>query len=123
MTSTSSQGIGAPVPRKEDERFLRGQGQYVADIRMPGTREIAFVRSPVAPGRLPHVTLPEQSRPVVPTAKALVGVKPISSNPTLRGFKPSLEPILASDKLRFVGELVAICVARTRAEAEDIASQ
>jgi carbon-monoxide dehydrogenase large subunit len=123
MTSSHPHGIGASVLRKEDERFLRGQGQYVADIRIPGTREIAFVRSPVAHARLRHVVVPEQYRDVVLTAKDLIGVKPISSNPTLRGFKPSLEPILATDKLRFVGEIVAMCVGRTRAEAEDIASQ
>jgi carbon-monoxide dehydrogenase large subunit len=123
MTATARHGIGASVPRKEDERFLRGQGQYVADIRMPGTREIAFVRSPVAHARLRHVAVPEQFRDVVFTAKDLVGMKPISSNPTLRGFKPSTEPILATEKLRFVGEIVAMCLAQTRAEAEDIASQ
>jgi carbon-monoxide dehydrogenase large subunit len=123
MTAATRHGVGASVPRKEDERFLRGQGQYVADIRMPGTREIAFVRSPVAHARLRRVVVPEQFRDVVLTAKDLAGVKPISSNPTLRGFKHSTEPILATDKLRFVGEIVAMCMARTRAEAEDIASQ
>jgi aerobic carbon-monoxide dehydrogenase large subunit len=123
MTSAHPHGIGASVPRKEDERFLRGQGQYVADIRIPGTHEIAFVRSPVAHARLRDVVVPKQFRDVVLTAKDLIGVKPISSNPTLRGFKHSTEPILATDKLRFVGEIVAMCLARTRAEAEDIASQ
>ncbi|MEI4896753.1 hypothetical protein Q8G71_36300, partial [Klebsiella pneumoniae] len=83
--------------------------------RMPGTREIAFVRSPVAHARLRAVVVPEPFRNVVFTAENLVGVKPISSNPTLRGFKPSVEPILATDKLRFVGEIVAMCVAQTRA--------
>jgi carbon-monoxide dehydrogenase large subunit len=116
-------GIGVSALRKEDERFLRGQGQYVADIRMPGTREVAFVRSPVAHARLRGVTVPAEFRDAVITASDLDGVKPISSNPPLRGFKFSTEPILASDKVRFVGELVAMCVARTRAEAEDIASQ
>jgi aerobic carbon-monoxide dehydrogenase large subunit len=115
-------GIGASVPRKEDERFLRGQGQYVADIRMFGTREVAFVRSPVAHARLRHVGVPEQFRGAVFTAEDLVGVKPISSNPPLRGFKYSTEPILASEKIRFVGEIVAMCLAPTRAQAEDIAS-
>jgi aerobic carbon-monoxide dehydrogenase large subunit len=119
---TANHGIGASVLRKEDERFLRGQGQYVADIRMPGTQEVAFVRSPVAHARLRDVKVPEQFRDAVITAKDMVGVKPISSNPPLRGFRYSTEPILTSDKLRFVGELVAMCVAATRAEAEDIAS-
>jgi aerobic carbon-monoxide dehydrogenase large subunit len=115
-------GIGACVPRKEDERFLRGQGQYVGDIRIPGTREVAFVRSPVAHARLRGVAVPDQFRDVVFTAKDLLGVKPISSNPPLPGFKHSTEPILASGKLRFVGEIVAMCMAKTRAQAEDIAS-
>src|SRR5262249_62040518 len=119
----ANHGIGASVPRKEDARFLRGEGQYVADIRIPGTREIAFVRSPVAHARLRGVAVPEKFRDAVFTAKSLAGVKPISSNPPLRGFKHSTEPILASGKLRFVGELVAMCMARTRAQAEDIARQ
>ena len=74
-------GIGASVPRKEDDRFLRGQGQYVGDIRIAGTREIAFVRSPVAHARLRHVEVPEQLRGVVFTASDMIGVNPISSNP------------------------------------------
>src|SRR5882757_5824461 len=45
-------GIGAAVLRKEDDRFLHGRGQYVADFRLAGTREVAFVRSPVAHARL-----------------------------------------------------------------------
>ena len=89
---------------------------------MPGTRDVAFVRSPVAHARLRGVTVPDQFKDAVITAKDLPGLKPISSNPPLRGFKFSTEPVLASDKLRFVGEIVAMCVARTRAEAEDIAS-
>jgi aerobic carbon-monoxide dehydrogenase large subunit len=123
VTAAAGYGIGASVPRKEDERFLRGQGQYVADIRLPGTREIAFVRSPVAHARLRGVTVPDEFRDVMFTAEHLAGVKPISSTPTIRGFKHSTEPILATGKLRFVGEIVAMCMARTRAEAEDIASQ
>jgi carbon-monoxide dehydrogenase large subunit len=48
-------------------------------------------------------------------------VKPIISSPPLKGFKRSAQPILATDKVRYVGELVAMCLAATRAEAEDIA--
>ncbi len=114
-------GIGASVLRKEDERFLRGRGQYVGDLRLPGMRDVAFVRSPVAHARLRQVRVPEQFRNAVFTAKDLAGVKPIVSAPPLKGFKRSAEPILATGKLRYVGEIVAMCVARTRAEAEDIA--
>ena len=115
-------GIGASVLRKEDDRFLHGRGQYVADLRLAGTREVAFVRSPVAHARLRAIHIPEGLRDVVFTAKDLVGVKPIISSPPLKGFKRSSQPILATDKVRYVGELVAMCLAATRAEAEDIAA-
>jgi aerobic carbon-monoxide dehydrogenase large subunit len=115
-------GIGASVLRKEDDRFLRGRGQYVGDFRLAGTREIAFVRSPVAHARLHRINIPPKLRAAVFTAEDLKGVKPIVSAPPLRGFKYSVEPILATDKLRYVGETVALCVATSRAEAEDIAA-
>ena len=115
-------GVGASVVRKEDDRFLRGRGQYVADHRLAGTREVAFLRSPVAHARLIRINVPEQYRNCVYTADHLVGVKPIISAPPLKGFKYSVQPILASGKLRYVGEMVAMCVASSRAEAEDIAA-
>lgn len=115
-------GVGASVTRKEDDRFLRGRGQYVADYRLSGTREVAFVRSPVAHARLMRINVPEQYRDWVYTMEHLVGVKPIISAPPLKGFKYSVQPILANGKLRYVGEMVAMCVASTRAEAEDIAA-
>ncbi len=108
--------------RKEDDRFLRGRGEYVADVRLAGMREVAFVRSPVAHARLQQVCVPEEFRSSVYTAKDLIAVRPIVSAPTLKGFKSSSEPILAVGKLRFVGEIVAMCVASSRAEAEDIAA-
>jgi aerobic carbon-monoxide dehydrogenase large subunit len=113
-------GIGASVLRKEDDRFLRGRGQYVGDFRLAGTREVAFVRSPVAHAHLRRINIPPRFRTVVFTAGDLKGVKPIVSAPPLQGFKYSVEPILATDKLRYVGEMVALCVANSRAEAEDI---
>src|SRR5947209_7115712 len=115
-------GIGASVIRKEDDRFLRGRGQFVADIRMAATREVAFVRSPVAHARLKTIHIPEEFQKAVFTAKHLIGVKPIVSAPPLKGFKYSREPILATEKVRYVGEMVAMCVASTRAQAEDIGS-
>lgn len=116
------QGIGDSVPRKEDDRFLRGKGQYVADVRMAGMRDVAFVRSPIAHGRLHRTHVPEQFRSAVYTAQDLDGVKPISASPPLRGFKHSTEPILAIGKVRHVGEIIAMCVGQSRAEAEDIAA-
>jgi aerobic carbon-monoxide dehydrogenase large subunit len=115
-------GIGASVLRKEDDRFLRGRGQYVGDFRMPGMQEVAFVRSPVAHARLLSINIPPDLRHSVFTAGDLIGVKPIISAPPLKGFKYSVQPVLATGKVRYVGEMIAMCVARTRAEAEDIAA-
>lgn len=115
-------GVGASVTRKEDDRFLRGRGQYVGDFRIAGMREVAFVRSPIAHARLKRINIPSQFRDAVYTANDLTNVNPIVSAPPLKGFKRSSEYVLATDKVRYVGEIVAMCIADTRAEAEDIAS-
>ena len=117
-----TQGVGARLTRKEDDRFLRGRGQYVADIRIAGLQDVAFVRSPLAHARIKAIHVPEPYRDVVFTAADLVGVNPIRAVSGLPGFKISEQPVLATGKVRHVGELVAMCVARTRAEAEDIAA-
>ncbi|MGJ4902447.1 xanthine dehydrogenase family protein molybdopterin-binding subunit [Bradyrhizobium sp. HKCCYLS2058] len=115
-------GVGARLPRKEDDRFLRGRGQYVADIRLPGLKDVAFVRSPLAHARIKAIHVPAECRDVVFTADDLAGIKPIRAVSGLPGFKISEQPVLATGKVRHVGELVAMCVARSRAEAEDIAA-
>ena len=120
--ATPTQGVGARLSRKEDDRFLRGRGQYVADIRIAGLQDVAFVRSPLAHARIKAIHVPEPYRDVVFTAADLVGVNPIRAVSGLPGFKISEQPVLATGKVRHVGELVAMCVARTRAEAEDIAA-
>src|SRR5436309_7869294 len=122
QASTSSQGIGARVGRNEDDRLLRGRGQFVADIRLPAMKDVAFVRSPVAHGRIRGISVPPDQRGNTFTAADLVGVKPIRAVSGLPGFKISEQPVLATGKVRHVGELVAMCVAPTRAEAEDIAA-
>jgi aerobic carbon-monoxide dehydrogenase large subunit len=119
----SKTGVGAPFRRKEDDRFLKGRGQYIADLAFPRMREVAFVRSPVAHARLLGVRIPEHLRASVFTADDLVDVRPIRAVSTLPGFQVSEQPPLATGKLRHVGELVAMCVADTRAQAEDIAAQ
>jgi carbon-monoxide dehydrogenase large subunit len=116
-------GIGAPLARKEDDRFLQGRGQYIADLGFARLREVAFVRSPVAHARLLGVRIPDRLRSSVFTAADLAGVRPIRAVSPLPGFQVSEQPPLAIDKLRHVGELVAMCVADTRAQAEDIAAQ
>lgn len=119
----SETGVGARVPRKEDDRYLRGRGQYVADIKLAGMKDVAFLRSPLAHARIRDIHIPEKWRGAVFTAEDLTNVKPIRAVSALPGFKPSEQPVLATGKVRHVGELVAICVARTRAEAEDIAAE
>ena len=52
-------GVGASIPRKEDDRFLHGRGQFVADIKLAGMLDAAFVRSPVAHGQLISIQVPQ----------------------------------------------------------------
>jgi carbon-monoxide dehydrogenase large subunit len=115
--------IGARLRRKEDDRFLHGRGQYVGDIRFPKMRDVAFVRSPVAHARLTGVRVPERLRSSVFSAGDLTNVRPIRAVSPLSGFQASEQPPLVTDKIRQVGELIAFCVADTRAQAEDIAAQ
>ncbi len=113
--------MGESVPRKEDDRYLRGMGEFVGDIRLHDMIEMAFTRSPVAHARVLGIRKPAGRESQVLVAADLVGVKPITAVSGLPGFKPSPQPILASDKVLHVGEALAICLAATRAEAEDIA--
>jgi carbon-monoxide dehydrogenase large subunit len=115
----SSKGVGARLPRKEDRRFLLGQGEYVANVRLPGMLEVAFVRSSMAHARIRGISRHAN----VFSADELQGVKPIRAVSGVKGFKPSEQPVLARGKVRQVGELVAMCVAPTRAEAEDLADE
>jgi carbon-monoxide dehydrogenase large subunit len=119
----TGEGIGARLPRKEDDRYLRGQGEFVGDIRLPRMQEVAFLRSPVAHARIRSIGIPPALRQSVFIADDLVGVRAIRADTALAGFKSSSQPVLAVDKVRHVGEPVAMCVAPTCAEAEDIASR
>jgi carbon-monoxide dehydrogenase large subunit len=116
-------GVGARVPRKEDDRHLRGRGQFIGDIKLPGMQEVAFLRSPMAHARLKRIEIPDDIRRRVFIAADLPDMKPIRAVSGLPGFKPSEQPALASGKVRYVGELIAACIAPTRAEAEDMADR
>jgi len=121
--TTGGEGIGQSVLRKEDERYLRGRGQFIADIRPAGTRDLAFVRSPLAHARIIAICKPAGFEHAVFTAADLGGVKPITALSGLPGFKPSSQPVLATGRVRHVGEAIAVCIAATRAEAEDLAER
>jgi len=116
-----TRGVGAKKVRKEDDRYMRGLGEYVGDMNMPGMLEVAFLRSPVAHGQLQKVTKPANAEKNVFIAADLIGVKGILADSALPGFKSSEQPILAKEKVRYVGELVAACIAPDRAKAEDLA--
>ncbi|APR38976.1 xanthine dehydrogenase family protein molybdopterin-binding subunit [Paraburkholderia sp. SOS3] len=121
--SDRPQGIGASLERKEDARFMHGRGEYVGNIRMVGMLDVAFVRSPIAHGHIVGIEKPVGQEHTVYTHADLEGVQPIVANSGLPGFKSSEQPVLARGKVRQVGEMIAMCVAATRAEAEDIAAQ
>ena len=120
---TTAEGVGASVLRVEDDRHLRGQGEFIADLRLAGMQNLAFVRSPLAHALIHGVRRPDGSENRVFTAADLAGVGPIIANSALPGFKLSAQPVLAMDRVRHVGEAIAVCVAPTRAEAEDLAEQ
>lgn len=124
MSSSTSRafGIGASAPRREDARHLHGRGTFLADLRLPGMREVAFVRSQVAHGRIRKVTVPDGARRAVWTAADLDGLaQPLTATSTLPGFRSAPLPNLAEVKVRYVGEPIALAVAPTRAQAEDLA--
>lgn len=114
-------GVGASVPRREDDRYMRGRGQYIGDIKLAGMKDVAFLRSPIAHGHIRAVQIPDTFRSKVTVASDMTGVKAIRAVTKLPGFKPSEQPALADGKVRYVGELIAMCLANSRAEAEDIA--
>ena len=115
-------GVGASVLRKEDDRHLRGRGEFVADIALRGTQEVVFLRSPHAHARIRSIAVPPAARGRVFTAADLPRIKPIRVVTQAAGAKSPPWPPLATDKVRYVGEAIAACVAPTRAEAEDLAA-
>src|SRR5271170_2317737 len=122
MKSVNGKGLGASLLRKEDARHLRGRGQFVSDIRMPGVREVVILRSPHANARIRNITVAPEARGRVFTAADLPRMKPFRIVTQASGARsPDWAP-LATEKARYVGEAIAACVAPTHAEAEDFAA-
>ena len=129
MTQIAAQRYtGTSVKRAEDPRILTGAGRYVDDVKLPGMLHAAFVRSPLAHGRVLSVD--------ASAARELPGVVAVFTGAelderTVRGPDPLLAflgfgqktppdfSLLATDKVRFVGDPVAVVVAETRYLAED----
>jgi carbon-monoxide dehydrogenase large subunit len=123
MQATKSRyGVGASILRKEDDRHLRGRGEFVGDIRLPGTQHVVFLRSPHAHARIRAISVPPAAMGQVFTAADLPQIRPIRIvNQTPGAKSPAWSP-LATDKVRYVGELVAACVAPSHDAAEDLAA-
>ena len=118
---TNPNGVGASPLRKEDARHLAGRALFVGDIPPGDVWEAAIVRSPVAHGYLHGVdTLEVPAGCHILTAADFRDIGAIRAIPRVPGFKASDFPIFATEKVRYVGQPVAICLAPTRAEAEDI---
>jgi carbon-monoxide dehydrogenase large subunit len=122
-------GTSQNVLRKEDVRFLKGEGRYMDDATPEGTLHAVFLRSPVAHAKLLSLdTADAAAMPgvvAVYTAADLEGglvnamdYSTVKNRDGSRGASP-VRPMLASDRVRYVGEAIAMVVAETRAAGLD----
>ena len=117
--------VGTPIERLEDFRFLKGRGQYVDDLASEGMLHAVIVRSPVAHGRIRAID--KRAARACPGVHAVITAADIGSpiptiplrqesDPAFRDFE---QPVIGHDKVRYVGEPVAVILARSQAAAED----
>jgi aerobic carbon-monoxide dehydrogenase large subunit len=131
MNAVRTPFIGQSIERREDYRFLTGAGQYTDDITLPRQSYACFLRSPYAHATIRAIdTSSAQNAPgviAVFTAKDLAGVgglpcgwliKSIDGTP----MKEPKHPVLAEDKVRYVGDQVALVIADTLAQAKAAAA-
>jgi aerobic carbon-monoxide dehydrogenase large subunit len=112
-------GLGHRVKRKEDDRFIRGRGNYVDDLALPGMLHMAILRSPYAHAKINGVDT--SAAAAVPGVVAVVTGELMAQHnlawmPTLSG---DTEAVLATDKVRFQGQEVAAVVAEDLYTAKD----
>ncbi len=126
------EGIGARVARKEDKRFITGSGRYVDDMVVPGMKHAAFVRSPHAHADIKKID--------VKAAQAMPGVIAVLTGKEIKAdgignlicgwmihskdgtpMKMGAWSPMAVDRVRYVGDAVAIVVAETKGQARDAA--
>ncbi|MGA7035601.1 MAG: xanthine dehydrogenase family protein molybdopterin-binding subunit, partial [Pseudolabrys sp.] len=130
----SATGIGAAVRRKEDFRFITGNGQYTDDVIRPGETRAVFVRSPHAHATIKNIDVSD--------AKNMPGVVDILTGKDLASdkignlicgwmihskdgspMKMAPHPALAADKVCHVGDAVAVVIAATQAQGRDAAEK
>jgi carbon-monoxide dehydrogenase large subunit len=124
LPALNPQMVGARVTRVEDARLLTGRGRYVADIAVPGMLHAAFVRSPIAHGKIMSIDASE-ARSVDGVHLVWTGADTQAAIPgglQIEGMKATMQPVLAREYVRFVGEPIAVVVADSRHLAEDAAA-
>jgi len=128
--------VGKPLLRREDDRLLRGEGQYVADIQLPGMLHAVFVRSEHAHARIRSIDV-SRAAAAPGVLWALTGADLLREMPPVKDNQAALpkkwravvkhtilnpgQPLLAADRVRHVGEGLALIVAESRLAAEDAA--
>ncbi len=117
----SGSWIGASLLRKEDGRHLDGAACFVSDVAMPGMQDIAFTRSPMAHAAIAGIRKPAGREHQVFLAGDLGPFQHLTAGPDIPSFRNTVYPPLAEDRVRYAGQAIALCLAPTRAEAEDIA--
>jgi carbon-monoxide dehydrogenase large subunit len=117
--------IGSAIERREDWRFLRGRGQYVDDLAPQGLLYAVILRSAVPHGRIRLIDAAAAVE--MPGVHAVITAKDMPGGPPiipmrlqpLPEFKPFEQPVIAADKVRYVGEPVAVVLADSAAIGED----
>jgi carbon-monoxide dehydrogenase large subunit len=110
--------VGSSVKRREDVRLLTGTAQFVDDIHVPNVHHAHFVRSKHAHARIKRVDL-TRAMATSGVVLALSGEECRDLMAFPRGVKAMKIPLLAADRVRFVGEPIALIVADTPYRAED----
>jgi len=111
--------IGQSVKRVEDARFLRGKGNFMDDIELPGMLHMAILRSPHAHARIKSIdTAAAGAMPgvIAVVTGELMAQHKLAWMPTMSG---DTQAVLATDKVRFQGQEVAAVIAETKYQAED----
>jgi aerobic carbon-monoxide dehydrogenase large subunit len=118
-TTTELGGIGESVKRKEDSRFIRGRGNYVDDISLPGMLHMELLRSPFAHATIRAIdtsAAAELPGVVAVVTGELMAAHDLAWMPTLSG---DTQAVLATDKVRFQGQEVAAVIATDAYIAKD----
>jgi aerobic carbon-monoxide dehydrogenase large subunit len=118
MTTTDPDATGA-MRRREDPPLLTGSARYTDDLAAPGALQAAFVRAPLAHGRVLAVEVAAAA--AMPAVVGVFTAADLTLPPMPAGSAPAAfaRPVLAGDTVRFLGEPVAVVVAETRAQALD----